>query len=113
MRRSRCFVFDEQLRVCEVLTSQNQSVQIRLYVYKCLPKLPPHWGLLPEFDMAKIVFFSIKHTFCGYFFISSSYFAIAFWSAGQMLHLRGVYGLSVVQDFGEARKQCDLHTRAM
>ena len=36
MRRSRCFVFDEQLRVCEVLTSQNQSVQLRLIcIYVC------------------------------------------------------------------------------
>ena len=36
MWRSRCFVFDEHLRVCEVLTSQNQSVQLRfLCIYAC------------------------------------------------------------------------------
>ena len=36
MRRRRYFVFDKKLRVCEVLTRQNQSVRYAFYyVYVC------------------------------------------------------------------------------
>lgn len=38
--RPRCFVFDKKLRVCEVLTRQNQSVQLRLLCI-CLPAFRP------------------------------------------------------------------------
>ena len=41
MRRFRCLVFDQQLRVCEVLTLSKPSVQLRLhYICMCCPPQP-------------------------------------------------------------------------
>ena len=41
MRRSRCFVFDNQLEVAKFLRRQNQSVQLCLiYVYMSAQPLP-------------------------------------------------------------------------
>lgn len=41
MRRSRCFVFDNQLEVAKFLRRQNQSVQLRPFMYTCPPNLCP------------------------------------------------------------------------
>ena len=41
IRRSRCFVFDNQLEVAKFLRRQNQSVQLRLFMYTCPPNLCP------------------------------------------------------------------------
>ena len=41
MRRFRCFVFDNQLEVAKFLRRQNQSVQLRLFMYTCPPNLCP------------------------------------------------------------------------
>ena len=40
MRRSRCFVFDNQLEVAKFLRRQNQSVQLRLIMYMSAQPLP-------------------------------------------------------------------------
>ena len=40
MRRSRCFVFDEQLRVCEVQQVKTKAYSYALYVYMSAQPLP-------------------------------------------------------------------------
>ena len=40
MRRSRCFVFDNQFEVAKFLWRQNQSVQLRLIPYVCMSAQP-------------------------------------------------------------------------
>lgn len=40
MRRSRCFVFDNQFEVAKFLWRQNQSVQLRLIMYMSAQPLP-------------------------------------------------------------------------
>ena len=65
MRRSRCFVFDEQLRVCEVLTSQNQSVQLRLIcIYVC--PTSAHRGFRYGYRRYKGNNFTLKTTLFGW-----------------------------------------------
>ncbi len=41
IERSRCFVFDKPFEVAKFIERQNQSVQLRLYLYVCLSHLNP------------------------------------------------------------------------
>ena len=44
MRRSRCFVFDNQFEVAKFLWCQTQSVQLRLIPYMYVCPTSAHWG---------------------------------------------------------------------
>ena len=48
MRRSRCFVFDNQFEVAKFLWRQNQSVQLRL-IYINLNPASSHWDFQQGF----------------------------------------------------------------
>ena len=54
--RSRCFVFDRLIEVAKFLNRQNQSVQIRLYVYCPTPLCP-----LEAFSVGKILQIYVKY----------------------------------------------------
>ena len=65
MRRSRCFVFDNQFEVAKFLWRQNQSVQLRLIPYICLPNLCPS-GLSVWYRRYKDNTFTLKATWFGW-----------------------------------------------
>ena len=78
MRRSRCFVFDEQLRVCEVLTSQNQSVQLRLNMY--MSPRPPAllWAFSKGYGCKDSDNFDKSYQKNGVFFMKAMFFRFLF-----------------------------------
>ena len=55
MRRSRCFVFDNQFEVAKFLWRQNQSVQLRLIMYMSAQPLPIRAFGMGD-DIAKVKF---------------------------------------------------------
>ena len=59
MRRSRCFVFDNQFEVAKFLWRQNQSVQLRLIMYMSAQPLPIG-AFGTGIDIAKVMFLSQK-----------------------------------------------------
>ena len=65
MRRSRCFVFDNQFEVAKFLWRQNQSVQLRLIcIYVC--PTSAHRGFRYEYRHYKGNTFTLKNTLFGW-----------------------------------------------